>query len=522
MTINFIELTPTTKEPENFIPDPSKSEIEKEFGNYVSFDRLCITKNIFKLVRPEDITVVKLYNKKLDQNKRDAYEKLKKLTADKNKSPNLLKLISFGELSNGYSYEQCEYKDNIVKILDDKKFVKQNIREFIKQIAGAINILHENNLLHLDVKPSNSFLISKNPGEFLLADYGTLVLLDEDQDLYETEHIGTLQFRDPECYSEDGKHQVTKAADYYSLGVTIETIVNKNPFIGYDKNSIQRLKLQNNDPRIDENAPSLRNINSLLKGLKIVSTNERWGYEFIIDWINNKIRQYNDDSGIINTTNNSIYTNLKTAMPAANNDDIFHFKKGEYDDTIVIFDKKLNFKGIDDESAIYNVYKKLIIQSEVQFQFLCFHGQNPDENLFSVEKNAILTIENSTIISENTFLLLSKQCAEVIFTNNKKIEVNIGIFLKNCTLTIKNSEIVAKTGPAIIATDKSNVILVNARIKTKHKSSPPILLKSNSEITIDDNTKIISEYGEYLAIDATSKCSSSIEEDKIIVYENIV
>jgi len=525
MTINFKELTPTSTEPENIIPEPSESVIKKKFGNYVSFDRLFSTKNIFKLVGPKETTVVKLYKKKLDQNT-EKYKILKKLTDDKNKAPNLLKLIKFGKFSDGYMYEQCEYKDKIFNLLDDetKTFVKNNIRDFIKQIAGAINILHKCNLLHLDVKPSNCFLISTDPIHFLLADYGNLVLLDEDQELYEAEHAGTLQFRAPECDSESGRHKVTKAADYYSLGVTIETIVNKNRFESIKvKKDIPYYKQVTKVSRVEENVPSLRNINTLLEGLQDVKY-KRWNYEKIIVWLDNKNRQDSNNSGIINKTNELIFKNLNNAVPKANRGDIFYFKNGVYDDTVVIFDKRLIFQGIQNEFPMYNIYDELIIQSDVHFQYLYFHGKNTGENLFTVEENAKLTIENSTITCEKTFLLLSEPGAEITFTNNKKIEAKSGLFLRNCTLTIKNSTIDAKIGPAIIATENANVILENATIKTTHKSSPPILLQSKSKITIDDNTKITSKYGEYLALDetSTSNCNNPSINDKTIVYEYIV
>ena len=526
MTIKYIELTSTATEPENIIPTPSDSDIKNTFGKYDSFVRLFSTKNIFKLVRPKGTSIVKLYKKQFDQNKRQAYQKLKELTDEKNKNQNLLKLKSTGELPNGCTYEECEYIENIIEILADKAFVKDNIRIFIEQISTAINTLHKKNILHLDVKPSNCFLISKDPIHFLLSDYGTIVLLDEDQELYETKHAGTLQFRAPECDSESGTYKVTKAADYYSLGMTIQTIVHKNRFEFLDEKDILYFKQVTKVPSIDENEPSLRNINILLKGLQGDLKDKRWDYETIIDWLNDNITHYNNDSGIINSTNDLIYNNLKNAVLKANQGDIFHCKKGEYDDRTVVFDKDMIIKGIQDRS-VNNIFNELIIQSKVKFQYMCFHGQNfgeSRESLFTVEKNAILSIENSTIESKKTVLLLSKPGAKISLTNNKKIEVEIGLFLKNSTLTVNNSEIVAKIGPAIVATDNSEVILKDARIKSKHKSVPPILLKNNSKITIDDKTVIKSEYGEYLAKDDTSKSVFSNEEinEKTIIYEDIV
>lgn len=60
--------------------------------------------------------------------------------------------------------------------LDEKESLK-----IISQIASALDIMHQNHMNHLDVKPSNIMIDEDNDNRAVLIDFGTAHLFHEDE-----------------------------------------------------------------------------------------------------------------------------------------------------------------------------------------------------------------------------------------------------------------------------------------------------------------------------------------------------
>lgn len=96
-------------------------------------------------------------------------------------------------------------------------------RSYTLDIAEAINFLHENDVIHCDLKPENVLLGSD--GRIKLADFG-LAIRSSDSSI--TGVGGTPYARSPEVLCGG---PFTKAIDYWGLGITLYvTVTNKEPF----------------------------------------------------------------------------------------------------------------------------------------------------------------------------------------------------------------------------------------------------------------------------------------------------
>ncbi|KAI8764536.1 serine/threonine-protein kinase mos [Biomphalaria glabrata] len=102
---------------------------------------------------------------------------------------------------------------------------------FASEIARAIDYLHVNNVVHLDVKPRNVLMTEDDRCK--LADFGSLTQTCSGapkEDVEYTQLLGTLAYRAPElmnrCYP-------SNKADIYSLGITLWQLVSREtPHIG--------------------------------------------------------------------------------------------------------------------------------------------------------------------------------------------------------------------------------------------------------------------------------------------------
>lgn len=121
-----------------------------------------------------------------------------------------------------------------------------------EDMLSALSAMHEEDLVHRDVKPSNILLDSQ--GKPKLADFGTLKMLEEDLGLTATEMaVGTPAFMSPEQLRGE---EIGPASDLYSLGVTLFTLAaGRLPFEAASNFEIAHRTLS-------ENAPPLRSLRS--------------------------------------------------------------------------------------------------------------------------------------------------------------------------------------------------------------------------------------------------------------------
>jgi serine/threonine protein kinase len=96
---------------------------------------------------------------------------------------------------------------------------------YVKQIADALQYLHEQKLVHRDVKPENILLGAE--GELLLSDFGIMAVAHTTGSLVEQGFAGTVTYMAPEQIQKRPR----PASDQYALGVIVyEWLCGTHPF----------------------------------------------------------------------------------------------------------------------------------------------------------------------------------------------------------------------------------------------------------------------------------------------------
>jgi len=105
---------------------------------------------------------------------------------------------------------------------------EDRLRSVFRQLATAIEALHEKGLVHCDLKPSNVLVTSE--ARLVIVDFGDLKHVGEKSLEEKTELVGTPNYMSPE---QAGQLPVTGASDWYSVGVMLyEALTGRLPFSG--------------------------------------------------------------------------------------------------------------------------------------------------------------------------------------------------------------------------------------------------------------------------------------------------
>ena len=156
-------------------------------------------------------------------------------------------------------------------------------RRIALQGAAALAYCHECNILHKDIKPSNFFFRDKEHTELVLGDFGISSMLDQDGKAHKTSQARTPIYAAPEMYADviDGVVEVTPAADYYSLGITLLTLWLGESPMSSNERVMMRQKNEGRLPRLNELPERVR---LLIQGLTVVNPVNRWDYDQVEEW----------------------------------------------------------------------------------------------------------------------------------------------------------------------------------------------------------------------------------------------
>ena len=190
------------------------------------------------------------------------------------------------DAASGRWYEIQEYAEHgsLQTVMADPSLLTDAQRatffnDVAREITNALNILHQNNLLHLDLKPSNILLRSVSPLDLVLIDFGIATSLDSDMSKKFTQARGTPMYQSPESYSGG----VGRPADWWGLGmILLEIAAGKHPFRGLGNSVIMEWVLTKPAP-IPENLDAGQK--ELLRGLLTRDPAKRWGYEQVARWL---------------------------------------------------------------------------------------------------------------------------------------------------------------------------------------------------------------------------------------------
>ena len=140
---------------------------------------------------------------------------------------------------------------------------EKSIWEFLTQMASALDYLHQERIIHWDVKPDNILCISENNSTmtFKLSDFGTAKVFDKNK-LYTNTYCGTPGYMASEVVF---RENYTFSADIWSLGAVMSFVCNNGIHLFNDKYDVMRW-LGTEDPLPRHFNSFLRNIvNRLLR-----------------------------------------------------------------------------------------------------------------------------------------------------------------------------------------------------------------------------------------------------------------
>ena len=124
---------------------------------------------------------------------------------------------------NGTAYYVMEYLEgkSLKRLVDESGALPEDVAvKYIRQVADALKEVHENNLLHLDVKPANIMLDKK--GNAVLIDFGISKHYDEAGHQTSSAGVGISEGYAPiEQYEAGALKTFTPVTDIYALGATL-------------------------------------------------------------------------------------------------------------------------------------------------------------------------------------------------------------------------------------------------------------------------------------------------------------
>ena len=155
-------------------------------------------------------------------------EKLKQLD-----HPNIVKVYDIHQEENlvWMFMELCDHGD-LYKFYRKREFTLKQLFEIMVQIAEGIEYLHQNNVVHQDIKPGNILVSRESPIQIKVTDFDVSKFFEE---VFNTSamstNVGTLAFKAPEFFqrTQQGKLVYHRNVDCYAMGLTFLALLQGNP-----------------------------------------------------------------------------------------------------------------------------------------------------------------------------------------------------------------------------------------------------------------------------------------------------
>lgn len=140
--------------------------------------------------------------------------------------PHIVNVLEVFE-ENDTAYIAMEYISGCsLKYMMDREGIlpEPKVLRYVRQIGEALQFVHEKNILHLDIKPSNILIDSS--GKARLIDFGVSKRYDiEQQETSTTMLTLSKGFASIEQYDNEGTQSFSPCPDIYSLGATMYNLL---------------------------------------------------------------------------------------------------------------------------------------------------------------------------------------------------------------------------------------------------------------------------------------------------------
>jgi len=184
---------------------------------------------VYKAIdRERDLTVaIKVLDRRFDidrkRRRRDFLGREVMIAASLN-HPNIIRMhkeIIIQEDTNG-NMRRCllmEYVDghNLRKHIKDRDLTVNQSLDICKRLCTGLNFLHQNSIIHKDVKPEN-FLLNRDLTRVKIVDFGLSTMATGWRAFWDKQGGGTRQYMSPEQIN---KRKLDSRTDIFSFGITI-------------------------------------------------------------------------------------------------------------------------------------------------------------------------------------------------------------------------------------------------------------------------------------------------------------
>lgn len=114
------------------------------------------------------------------------------------------------------------------KLCEEDYLTEAQACGYMKQVVQAMDYLHKNNIMHLDIKPENIVLKSADSPEIKLVDFGLAQVWSPDKEIKEM--MGTAEFVAPEIINYE---MIGLYTDMWAVGVLAYILLSgESPFLG--------------------------------------------------------------------------------------------------------------------------------------------------------------------------------------------------------------------------------------------------------------------------------------------------
>lgn len=238
-------------------------------------------------------------------------------------SPHVAKLFDTG-VYNGLPFEIIPFYAQ--GSLQGRTFSFDELKQrIIPSLNEGLHVLHENGIIHKDLKPSN-IMLCDNEEDVVIIDFGISSVKGGSNTVIVTKTGMTPEYSASETF----RNLFLEESDYYSLGITLyELFCGRTPYSNMSSEeieqyvSIQRIPFPSNMPTELCNLIAGLTYNDITYRKNKSNPNRRWTYEEVVNWCNGKYQQIPGE--VVASAANQIptytfmrqkYTNMVTLVDA--------------------------------------------------------------------------------------------------------------------------------------------------------------------------------------------------------------
>jgi serine/threonine protein kinase len=193
---------------------------------------------------PDKRFAIKVLKRQLSQPDLHARFRQEAEIAAKLSHPNIVDVVDFNEMEEGYPYIVMEYLEGETlgqRLARRDRLRVDHLSALVGQIGAGLQVAHEVGVVHRDIKPDNLFLVGAlgGPINCKILDFGVSKIRDRTGPVTRANAlIGTVYFMSPEQAS-GATSAIDATTDIFALGtLSYRLLTNRLPFFGHSLGQI--------------------------------------------------------------------------------------------------------------------------------------------------------------------------------------------------------------------------------------------------------------------------------------------